>query len=194
MAYRIVIADDEALICMDLKEILEEAGHTVVGMASDGVEAVELVYAKRPDIVFLDVKMPRLDGIRAARMIHRNAAAPVILLTAYGRKEVVEEAAGSGVYGYLVKPVNPDNLFPAMEVAAAQFKRQLAHEREVAELQDEIETRKAVERAKGILMDTCSVSEAEAYKRLQQYSMKKGIPLKNVALGLIKATVHKNKK
>ena len=187
MAYRIVIADDEALICMDLKEILEEAGHTVVGMASDGVEAVELVYAKRPDIVFLD-------GIRAARMIHRNAAAPVILLTAYGRKEIVEEAAGSGVYGYLVKPVNPDNLFPAMEVAAAQFKRQLAHEREVAELQDEIETRKAVERAKGILMDTCSVSEAEAYKRLQQYSMKKGIPLKNVALGLIKATVHKNKK
>ena len=108
-------------------------------------------------------------------MIHRNAAAPVILLTAYGRKKLLRKRPGRGVYGYLVKPVNPDNLFPAMEVAAAQFKRQLAHEREVAELQDEIETRKAVERAKGILMDTCSVSEAEAYKRLQAVQYEKGV-------------------
>ena len=116
MSYRIVIADDEALICMDLKEMLEERGHVVVAEAADGVQALEAVRRERPDLVFLDVKMPRLDGIHTAKLIHGEKLAPVILLTAYSQPDIVDEAAKSGVFAYLVKPVNPANLYPAMEV------------------------------------------------------------------------------
>jgi len=187
VAYKIVIADDEALICMDLKEMLEEAGHYVVGTASDGAAAVELVYKTRPDLVLLDVKMPRLDGIHAARMIYRERLAPVILLTAYSQREIVAEAAESGVFAYLVKPVNPQQLFPAMEVATAQFRRQQEADEAVARLAEEAAARKTVFRAKGLLMEMYGISEEEAHKRLQQYSMKKGLALKTVALQFIEA-------
>lgn len=185
MGYRVVIGDDESIIRMDLCEILEDAGHTVVGEASDGVEALELVRREKPDIVLLDIKMPRLDGIHAAKMIGHDHLAPVLLLTAYSQKDVVDKAKDSGVLGYLVKPIDPTNLFPAMEIAISQFKRQEETARQMEEMNERIETRKAVDKAKGCLMDLYHIPESEAYRRLQQYSMKKRLPLKAVAEAVI---------
>lgn len=185
MGYRIVIGDDESIIRMDLCEMLEDAGHTVVGEAADGLEALELVRREKPDIVLLDIKMPRLDGIHAARMIGHEGLAPVLLLTAYSQEDMVDKAKDSGVLGYLVKPVSPVNLFPAIEIAMAQFSRQREAARQLEEMNDRIETRKAVDRAKGCLMDLYHISEDEAYRRLQQYSMKNRKPLKTVAESVI---------
>lgn len=185
MGYRIVIGDDESIIRMDLCEMLEDAGHTVVGEVADGLEALELVRREKPDIVLLDIKMPRLDGIHAARMIGHEGLAPVLLLTAYSQEDMVDKAKDSGVLGYLVKPVSPVNLFPAIEIAMAQFSRQREAARQLEEMNDRIETRKAVDRAKGCLMDLYHISEDEAYRRLQQYSMKNRKPLKTVAESVI---------
>lgn len=121
--YRIVIADDEALICMDLREMLEEAGHEVVGIGSDGVEALNLVKEKKPDLAILDVKMPRLDGIQAARMIAHDNLAPVVLLTAFGDEDMIEKAKKSMVFGYVMKPVEEKTLFPAIQIAVSQYRQ-----------------------------------------------------------------------
>lgn len=194
MAYRVVIGDDESIIRMDLAEMLEDAGHQVVGEAADGVEALALVRRENPDIVILDIKMPRLDGIHAARMIAHEQLAPVLLLTAYSQKDIIDKATDSGVLGYLVKPVSPTNLFPAVEVAIAQFKRQQEMNKQLDQMNEEIETRKVVERAKGLLMELYHIPEEEAYRRLQQYSMKKRISLKSVAEAVITSALKgKNK-
>lgn len=194
MAYRVVIGDDESIIRMDLAEMLEDAGHQVVGEAADGVEALALVRRENPDIVILDIKMPRLDGIHAARMIAHEQLAPVLLLTAYSQKDIIDKATDSGVLGYLVKPVSPTNLFPAIEVAIAQFKRQQEMNKQLDQMNEEIETRKGVERAKGLLMELYHIPEEEAYRRLQQYSMKKRISLKSVAEAVITSALKgKNK-
>ena len=185
MGYRVVIGDDESIIRLDLCEMLEEAGHVVVGEAADGVEALELARKEKPDIVLLDIKMPRLDGIHAAKMICHERIAPVLLLTAYSQQDVVEQAKDSGVLGYLVKPVSPVNLFPAMEIAISQFKRQEETARQLWEMNERIETRKVVEKAKGYLMELYKISEQEAYRRLQQYSMKKRRSLKSVAEAVV---------
>ena len=185
MGYRVVIGDDESIIRMDLCEMLEDAGHTVVGEAADGVEALELVRREKPDIVLLDIKMPRLDGIHAAKMIGHDHLAPVLLLTAYSQHDVVDKAKDSGVLGYLVKPVSPVNLFPAIEIAISQFKRKEEAAHQLDELNEQMETRKVVEQAKGYLMELYHISEQEAYRRLQQYSMKKRKSLKSVALAVI---------
>lgn len=194
MAYRVVIGDDESIIRMDLAEMLEDAGHQVVGEAADGVEALALVRRENPDIVILDIKMPRLDGIHAARMIAHEQLAPVLLLTAYSQKDIIDKATDSGVLGYLVKPVSPTNLFPAIEVAIAQFKRQQEMNKQLDQMNEEIETRKVVERAKGLLMELYHIPEEEAYRLLQQYSMKKRISLKSVAEAVITSALKgKNK-
>lgn len=185
MGYRVVIGDDESIIRLDLCEMLEDAGHTVVGEAADGVEALELARKEKPDIVLLDIKMPRLDGIHAAKMICHEHIAPVLLLTAYSQQDIVDKAKDSGVLGYLVKPVSPIHLFPAMEIAISQFKRQEEAARQLWEMNERIETRKAVEKAKGYLMEIYHISEQEAYRRLQQYSMKKRRSLKLVAEAVI---------
>ena len=181
MGYRVVIGDDESIIRMDLCEMLEDAGHTVVGEAADGVEALDLVRKEKPDIVLLDIKMPRLDGIHAARMIGHEGLAPVLLLTAYSQQDIVDKAKDSGVLGYLVKPVSPVNLFPAIEIAISQFRHQREVAQQLDDMNERIETRKAVDRAKGCLMDLYHISEHEAYRRLQQYSMKNRKSLKAVA-------------
>lgn len=185
MGYRVVIGDDESIIRLDLCEMLEEAGHTVVGEAADGVEALELARKEHPDIVLLDIKMPRLDGINAAKMIGHEHIAPVLLLTAYSQQDIVDKAKDSGVLGYLVKPISPIQLFPAMEIAISQFKRQEETARQLGEMNERIETRKVVEKAKGYLMEIYQISEQEAYRRLQQYSMKKRRSLKSVAEAVI---------
>lgn len=182
---RIVIADNESIIRMDLKEMLEEAGHTVVGEAVNGQKAVELAKKYRPDLVIMDVKMPNMDGITAAKLISAEKLAPVLLLTAFSQKEIVEKAKESGVLAYLVKPVKEANLFPAIEIALSRFGEMQELEKELEDLKHSLETRKILDRAKGILMDAHHLNESEAFRRIQQYSMAKRISIREVAEAII---------
>jgi AmiR/NasT family two-component response regulator len=189
---RIVIADNESIIRMDLKEILEEAGHTIVGEAVDGVKAVDLARKHKPDLVIMDIKMPEMDGITAAKMISNEKIAPVLLLTAFSQKEIVEKAKDSGVLAYLVKPVKEANLFPAMEIALSRFQEFAELERELEGVKNSLETRKILDRAKGILMDAYNLNESEAYRRIQQYSMSKRKSIREVAEAIVGAATKKN--
>lgn len=193
-SYRIVIADDESLICMDLREMLEEEGHEVVGIGSDGVEALELVKEKEPDLVILDVKMPRLDGIQAAKMIAHDNLAPVILLTAFGDREMVERARDSFVFGYVMKPVDEKSLFPAIEIAVGQFSHRREIVSHVREVEQELAARKIIDRAKGLLMSYYGISEEEAHRRMQLTSMKRGLPVTEVAQRIIKEIMARKNK
>lgn len=184
---RIVIADNESIIRMDLKEMLEEAGHDVVAEASDGSRAVDLVRQYRPDLVIMDIKMPEMDGITAAKIISNEKLAPVLLLTAFSQKDIVEKAKDSGVLAYLVKPVKEVNLFPAIEIALSRFREFAELEQELENVKQSLETRKILDRAKGILMDAYNLSETEAYRRIQQYSMSKRKAIKDVAESIVDA-------
>ena len=184
---RIIVADNESIIRMDLRELLEEAGHTVVGEASDGRKAVELARRHKPDLVIMDIKMPEMDGITAAKIISQEKIAPVLLLTAFSQKEIVEKAKDSGVLAYLVKPVKEANLFPALEIAISRFQEFAELERELEDVKNSLETRRILDRAKGILMDTYNLSEGEAYRRIQQYSMSKRKSIRDVAEAIIEA-------
>ncbi|MGI6091928.1 MAG: response regulator [Veillonellaceae bacterium] len=188
---RIVIADNESIIRMDLKEILQEAGHTVVGEATDGRKAVELVRKHRPELVIMDIKMPEMDGITAAKIISNEKLAPVLLLTAFSQKEIVEKAKDSGVLAYLVKPVKETNLFPAIEIAMSRFQEFTELERELEDVKKSLEARKILDKAKGILMDAYKLSESEAYRRIQQYSMSKRKSIREVAEAIIHAATKK---
>ena len=190
---RILIADNESIIRMDLKELLEEAGHEVVGEAADGQKAVELTRKLKPDLVIMDIKMPEMDGIAAAKMISNEKLAPVLLLTAYSQKEIVEKAKDSGVLAYLVKPVKESNLFPAMEIALSRFKEYMEIEQELLDLRNSLETRKILDRAKGLLMDAYNLSEQEAFRRIQQYSMAKRKSIREVAEAIIDASKKKTR-
>ena len=190
-ALRIVIADNESIIRMDLKELLEEAGHEVIGQAVDGVRAVELARKYRPDLVIMDIKMPEMDGIAAATIISNEKLAPVLLLTAFSQKEIVEKAKDSGVLGYLVKPVKEANLFPAMEIAISRFQEFMELERELDDVKKSLETRKILDRAKGILMEAHGLSETEAYRRIQQYSMSKRKSIREVAEAIVESVLKK---
>ena len=190
---RILIADNESIIRMDLKELLEEAGHEVVGEAADGLKAVELTRKLKPDLVIMDIKMPEMDGIAAAKMISNEKLAPVLLLTAYSQKDIVEKAKDSGVLAYLVKPVKESNLFPAREIALSRFKEYMEIEQELLDLRNSLETRKILDRAKGMLMDAYNLSEQEAFRRIQQYSMAKRKSIREVAEAIIDASKKKTR-
>ena len=192
--YRIVIADDEALICMDLREMLEEAGHEVVGVGSDGVEALDLVKEKRPDLVILDVKMPRLDGLQAAKMIAHDNLAPVVLLTAFGDEDMIEKAKKSMVFGYVMKPVEERTLFPAIQIAVSQYRQKRDMVDRVKDMERELAARKIVDRAKGLLMDYYHITEQDAYRRMQQTSMKRGLPIAEVAQRVVKEIMARKNK
>ena len=184
---RILIADNESIIRMDLKELLEEAGHEVIGEAADGLKAVELTRKLKPDLVIMDIKMPEMDGIAAAKLISNEKLAPVLLLTAYSQKEIVDKAKESGVLAYLVKPVKEENLFPAMEIAMSRFQEFMSLEQELEDLKTSLEARKLLDRAKGVLMDAHGLTESEAYRRIQQYSMAKRKSIKEVAQAIVAA-------
>lgn len=184
---RIVLADDEALIRLDLREMLTEAGHEIVGEAADGQEAVRLAQELRPDIVIMDVKMPVMDGLAAAQQITEAEIAPVLLLTAYSQQDIVARATKAGVIAYLVKPVREQQLFPAVEVAVSRFRAWQELGRELDELKESLATRKLVDRAKGILMAAHHMTEQEAYRKMQQFSMAKRISLKKLAEEIIAA-------
>lgn len=190
---RILIADNESIIRMDLKELLEEAGNEVVGEAADGARAVEMTRKLRPDLVIMDIKMPEMDGIAAAKIISNEKLAPVLLLTAFSQKEIVEKAKDSGVLAYLVKPVKESNLFPAMEIAISRFREYLEIEQELNDLRNSLESRKILDRAKGILMDAYNLSEQEAFRRIQQYSMAKRKSIREVAESIIDAAKKKTR-
>lgn len=182
---RVVIAEDEALIRLDLAEMLAEEGYDVVGQAGDGEAAVALAEEHRPDLVVLDVKMPRLDGIAAAQRIAEQRIAPVVILTAFSQRELVERARDAGAMAYLVKPFTKDDLVPAVEMAVSRFAELQMLEAEVADLTERLETRKAVDRAKGVLQRQLELSEPEAFRWIQKTAMDLRLSMRQVAEGVI---------
>ncbi len=187
-AKRVVIAEDEALIRLDLKEMLEEDGYLVVGEAGDGESAVKLVTELRPDLVILDVKMPILDGISAAERIAGERIAPVIMLTAFSQRELVERARAAGAMSYLVKPFTKADLVPAIEMAVSRYDEIRQLESEVTSLKDRLETRKVVDRAKGHLQAQHGWSEPEAFRWIQKTSMDRRLTMRKVAEAVLETT------
>jgi two-component system, response regulator PdtaR len=182
---RVVIADDESIICMDLREMLSNLGYLVVGEAGDGRSAVNLARELRPDVVLMDIKMPDMDGIEAARILTEERVAPVVLLTAFSQRDLVDRAKEAGVVGYLVKPIQEADLAPAIEIALSRFQEFRELEKEVDNLSDQLETRKLVDRAKGILMDTQGLTEAAAFRRIQKMSMNTRKSMKEIAQAIV---------
>ena len=182
---KVVIADDESIIRLDLKTLLEEMGHIVLGEAADGQRALELVRSLKPDVVIMDIKMPVMDGLDAAKVISEEKIAPVVLLTAYSQKDLVERAKEAGVYAYLVKPFQESDLLPAIEIAISRYLEQQDLETALGDLEQKLETRKLVDRAKGILMDKFQMNETEAFRRIQQQSMNQRRTMKEIAEAVI---------
>jgi len=182
---RVVIAEDEALIRMDLAEMLAEEGYDVVGQAGDGATAVELAERERPDLVILDVKMPVLDGIAAAERIAEARIAPVVILTAFSQRELVERARDAGAMAYLVKPFTRSDLVPAIEIAVSRFAELGALAGEVSDLAEQLSARKAVDRAKGILQKDLGLSEPEAFRWIQKTAMDLRRSMREVAEGVV---------
>ncbi len=186
MKKRIVIADDEPITRMDFSELLKEAGYDVVGEASDGFDAVELCRKQKPDLVLMDVKMPLLDGLKASKIIgQENLAGSVVLITAYSGKEFIDQAKEAGVMGYIVKPVDEKSLLPTIEVAISKGYEFRKIKEKVAQTQDQLKTRKAVEKAKGILMSKYGLTEEKAYNKIRKLSMDKRCAMKDIANAII---------
>lgn len=171
---RILLVDDESLIRMDLRDLLEAAGHEIAGEGKNGVEALALAKTCNPDVILMDVKMPELDGIHAARQIRFAKLAPVVLLTAYSQDDLVESARDSGVFGYLIKPVREEQVVPALKMAVSRFAEEMDMLANVEGLEKSLEERKLTSRATGILMEVYSISEEEAFKRIRSFSMNTG--------------------
>ena len=182
---RILVAEDETIIRLDLVELLKRAGMEVVGEARDGEEAVSLARKLEPDLAVMDVKMPRLDGIEAARRILEERPIPIVMLTAFDQRELVDRAAEVGVYGYLVKPFREQDVVPAIETARARHQELAAVRAEADSLAEALVARKAIERAKGLLMQKESLSEADAFARLRKASQVSGRPLVVIAEAVI---------
>ena len=184
---KVVLVDDESLIRMDLRDILESGGCEIIGEGANGVEAIRLAKQLQPDVILMDVKMPKMDGITAARLINDKHIAPVLLLTAYSQTDLIEKAKEAGVLAYLVKPIREEQLFPAIEIARSRFAEIKTLGEELDYLKESLETRKLLDRAKGILMAAHNITEAEAYRKMQQYSMNQRTTLKELAEAIIAA-------
>ena len=182
---RIIIADDESLIRMDLREMLSHLGYEVIAEASDGRSAVELARKLLPDLIIMDIKMPDIDGISAAGELARDHVAPVVLLTAYSESSLIGRAKDAGVCGYLVKPFRETELMPVIELALARFNELRELEREVTDLKEALETRKLVERAKGVLMEVHGLREADAFNRMRKTSMDNRKSMREVAEAIL---------
>ena len=182
---RILIAEDETIIRLDLRDLLERAGLEVCAEARDGEEAVELARSEEPDVAIMDVKMPKLDGIEAARRILDERPIPIVMLTAYGQDELVSRAVEAGVFGYLVKPFREQDLLPAIRTAQARHEELEAAREEAESLAEALAARKAIERAKGLLMEKEGLSEAEAFARLRKASQSSGRPLRVIAEAVV---------
>jgi two-component system, response regulator PdtaR len=196
MAKRVVIAEDEAIIRLDLKEILESEGYEIVGETGRGDDAVDLVHRHQPDLAILDIKMPGIDGIEAARRVSSETKVPVLILTAFSQRNLIEEARDAGVSAYLVKPFQRGELIPAIEVALARFEEYRAIEEEharlageVASLEGKLETRRLVDRAKGVLMDQHGQAEAAAFSFIQRTAMQRRVAMRDIAQEILDGTV-----
>lgn len=189
---RVVVAEDESLIRIDIVEILQDHGFEVVGEAGDGEKAVALVEELRPDLVVMDVKMPLLDGISAAEIIGKKNLAPVVLLTAFSQRELVERAAEAGALAYVVKPFSPNDLIPAIDIALSRFQQITALEDEISDLAERLETRKVLDRAKGILNNTMGLTEPEAFRWIQKASMDRRLTMREVAQTVIDQLAEKS--
>lgn len=177
---RVLIAEDDAIIRLDLREMLEEEGFEVLE-AGDGAVAVALARSERPDLILLDVKMPVMDGLAAARQLSEERIAPIVILTAYSQRDLVEQAAQAGAMAYLIKPFQKHDLLPAIEIARGRYEQIAALELEVGDLSDRLEARKVIDRAKGRLMDERSLSEADSFRLLQRAAMSRRLPMRDVA-------------
>ena len=182
---RVLVVEDEALIRLDLAEMLTEEGYVVAGEAGDGEQAVELARSLRPDLVIMDVKMPKMDGIAAASTIVEERVAPVVMLTAFSQRDLIEQARDAGAMAYLVKPFARHELVPAIELAVSRFAEKRALEDEVASLTDRLETRKVVDRAKGLLMSRQNMSEPDAFRWIQRTAMDRRTTMKAVAEAIV---------
>ena len=182
---RLLIAEDETIIRLDLRGLLESAGYEVVAEARDGEEAIELARTHKPDLVLMDVKMPRLDGIEAARKMMQERPIPIVMLTAFDQRELVERASEAGVYGYLVKPFREQDVVPAIELAKARFAELVAVRADADSFAQALADRKVIERAKGLLMEREKLSEADAFARLRKASQVSGRPLRVIADAVI---------
>ncbi|MBR7742176.1 response regulator [Phycicoccus sp. BSK3Z-2] len=178
---RVLVAEDEAIIRLDLAEMLREAGYDVVGQAGDGEQAVEMARSLTPDIIIMDVKMPVMDGLTAAETIGAERICPVVMLTAFSQTELVERARDAGVMAYVVKPFTAGDVTPALDIALSRWAEVKALESEVADLGERLETRKAVDRAKGILMTKLKISEADAFRWIQKTAMDRRMGMREVA-------------
>ncbi len=180
-AKRVLVAEDEAIIRLDLAEMLREAGYDVVGQAGDGEQAVEMARSLTPDIVIMDVKMPVMDGLTAAETIGAERICPVVMLTAFSQRELVERARDAGVMAYVVKPFTASDVTPALDIALSRWSELKQLEAEVADLGERLETRKAVDRAKGVLMAKLKISEADAFRWIQKTAMDRRMGMREVA-------------
>lgn len=185
MPTRIILAEDDAVIRMDLKEELERQGYLVVGQVGDGQSAVNLARELRPDLVVMDIRMPEMDGISAAEILTREKLAPVVLLTAWSDEDLIERARNAGVVHYVTKPWRQSDLKPAIEIALSRFQEFRTIESKVKDLEDSLATRKVVERAKGVLMDKYKLTEHEAFRRIQKLSMNNRKSMKEVAEAIL---------
>lgn len=183
---RVLVVDDESLIRMDICDALDAAGYEIVGEGQNGVEALQLTKTLQPDIIVMDVKMPELDGIEAARQIRHLQIAPVVLLTAYSQQDLVKKAAESGVYGYLIKPLNEVQLIPTLEMAYNRFQESQLHRETIDKLEDTLEEQKWVRKATAILMENLKINEDLAYRRIRSFAMDKRLPVIEVCRRIIK--------
>jgi AmiR/NasT family two-component response regulator len=189
MTIRVVIAEDEAIIRLDLRETLEEEGYEVVGETGRGDQAVELVRATKPDLAILDIKMPHMDGLEAARIISQEKICGVLMLTAFSQREVVEDARDAGALAYLVKPYQKSDLIPAIEVAIGRFRELQQLTGEVDALGEQLEARKIIDRAKGVLIDECGLKESEAFSFIQRTAMSERSRMREVAERVLAGTL-----
>lgn len=193
MKKRILIAEDESIIRMDLKMMLEDNGFSVVGEAGDGDRAIELAFEQKPDLVLMDIKMPKINGLQASTIIGRQLDIPVLLVTAYSQKEFVEKAQQDNIVGYLVKPIAESNLIPAVTVALHQAEAAKSLKHSVHQAQDQLQKRKLIERAKGALMSNEGLSEESAYKKLRDESMRRQLAMESVAQEVLSKYAELNK-
>jgi AmiR/NasT family two-component response regulator len=185
VAVRVVIAEDEAIIRLDLKEILEEEGYEVVGETGRGDEAVELVRLHHPDLAILDIKMPGMDGLTAAKAISSERLAAVLILTAFSQRDLIDQARDAGALAYMVKPFQKSELLPAIEIALGRYQEMKALAQEVKSLEDQLETRRLVERAKGLLMDEREMKEVDAFNWIQKSAMRERVTMREIARRII---------
>ncbi|MBT2734564.1 ANTAR domain-containing response regulator [Bacillus sp. ISL-7] len=185
MKKRIIVVEDESIVRLDVSLMLKDAGYEVVAEAADGEKAIELAYSLKPDLMIMDIKMPKLNGLKASEIISNKFNIPILLLTAYSQKEYIEKAKKANILGYLVKPISEANLIPAVEIALKQAENAILYKEKVEEMNRELKNRKIVEKAKGILMKQLNLPEEKAYNKIRDLSMKKQMPLEKVAKYII---------